>query len=30
MITSEEFKQNVRGIAKEIGVTFKEIHIRKM
>lgn len=30
MITPEEFKQNVRDIAKEIGVTFKEIHIRKM
>lgn len=30
MITSKEFKQEVRTWAKEIGVEPKEIHIRKM
>ena len=30
MITSKEFKQEVRAWAKEIGVEPKEIHMRKM
>lgn len=30
MITPEEFKQDVRAWAKEIGVEPKEIHLRKM
>jgi len=30
MITREEFKQDVRAWAQEIGVVPKEIHIRKM
>lgn len=30
MITPEEFKQDVRSWAKEIGVKPKEIHLRKM
>ena len=30
MITGEEFKEDVRAWAKEIGVEPKEIHIRKM
>ncbi len=30
MVTPEEFKGEVLGFADEIGVTLKEIHIRKM